>query len=104
LSAGFATTLAQARQMVNHGHYLVNGKRMTIPSYRVRVGDVITPREKENTKKIVSEYIDVNKGGFTPEWLGIDGDAMSITVNAIPRREDFQFPIQEQLIVELCSK
>lgn len=104
LAGGFATTLAQARQMVNHGHFRVNGKRMTIPSYRVRVGDVITPRDKENTKKIVSGFIDVNKGGFQPDWLGIDGDAMAITINSLPRREDFQFPIQEQLIVELCSK
>ena len=104
LAGGFATTLAQARQMVNHGHFRVNGKRMTIPSYRVRVGDVITPRDKENTKTIVSGFIDVNKGGFQPDWLGIDGDAMAITVNSLPRREDFQFPIQEQLIVELCSK
>ena len=46
----------------------------------------------------------MNKGGFQPDWLGIDGDAMAITVNSLPRREDFQFPIQEQLIVELCSK
>lgn len=104
LSAGFATTLAQARQMVNHGHYLVNGKRVTIPSFRVRAGDVIQPRTKENTKKIVSGFIDVNKGGFRPEWLSVDDDAMTITVTTLPKREDFQFPIQEQLIVELCSK
>ncbi|QDV08395.1 30S ribosomal protein S4 [Planctomycetes bacterium Poly30] len=104
LSAGFATTLAQARQMVNHGHYLVNGKRVTIPSFRVRAGDVVQPRTKENTKKIVSGFIDVNKGGFRPEWLSVDDDAMSVTVTTLPKREDFQFPIQEQLIVELCSK
>ncbi|MEM9382368.1 MAG: 30S ribosomal protein S4, partial [Planctomycetota bacterium] len=104
LAGGFATTLAQARQMVNHGHFRVNDKRVTIPSYRVRAGDVIKPREKENTKKIVSEFIDVNKSGFQPEWLNVEADAMAITVATLPKREDFQFPIQEQLIVELCSK
>ncbi len=104
MSAGFSATLAQARQMVNHGHYLVNGKRVTIPSYRVRPGDVVSPRAKENTKKIVSGFIDVSKGGFRPEWISVDEDAMAISVTSLPKREDFQFPIQEQLIVELCSK
>jgi small subunit ribosomal protein S4 len=104
LSAGFATTMAQARQFVAHGHFRVNGRRVSIPSYRVRPGDVIVPRDKENTKKIVSELIDLNKSGFKPEWLAVTEDAMSITVKGMPRREDFQFPIQEQLIVELCSK
>lgn len=104
LASGFATTLAQARQFVNHGHYLVNGRRASIPSHRVRPGDVITPRDKPNTKKLVSEFIDVNKSGFRPEWIDVAGDAMSITIKGMPKREDFQFPIQEQLIVELCSK
>ena len=104
MSSGFATTMAQARQFVAHGHFKVNGRRISIPSYRVRAGDVITPRDKENTKKILSELIDLNKSGFKPEWLAVADDAMSITVKGLPRREDFQFPIQEQLIVELCSK
>ena len=104
MSGGFATTLAQARQLVNHGHFCVNGRRMSIPSYRVKPGDVVTPRGKENTKKLVSEFLDVNKSGFKPEWLDVAEDTMSITVKLLPKREDFQFPIQEQLIVELCSK
>lgn len=104
MSSGFASTMAQARQFACHGHFRVNGRRVSIPSYRVRPGDVITPRDKENTKKIVSEFIDLNKSGFKPEWLAVAEDAMSITVKGLPRREDFQFPIQEQLIVELCSK
>ncbi len=104
LSAGFAMTLPQARQMVNHGHYTVNGKRCTIPSYQVKPGDVIVPRAKENTKKFVSEAINVTSGGAIPGWMDVNADAMSVTVNALPTRTDFQFPIQEQLIVELCSK
>ena len=104
LAAGMATTLAQARQLVNHGHFTVNGKRMTIPSYQVRPGDVITPRDKENTKKIVADHLEVNKSAATPQWLDVNGDTLSITITQLPKREDFQFPIQEQLIVELCSK
>ena len=104
LTAGMATTLAQARQLVNHGHFTVNGKRMTIPSYQVRPSDVITPRDKENTKKIVADHLEVNKSAATPQWLDVNGDTLTITVTQLPKREDFQFPIQEQLIVELCSK
>jgi small subunit ribosomal protein S4 len=104
LAGGFALTLAQARQLVNHGHMLVNGKRCSIASYQVRAGDEITPRSKENTKKMVSEHLDVNKSGFVPSWLQVTPDTMTITVTGLPRREDFQVPIQEQLIVELCSK
>lgn len=104
LTAGMSTTLAQARQLVNHGHFLVNGKRMGIPSYQVRPGDVITPRSKENTKKIVADHLEVCKSAATPSWLSVSADTLTVTVNSLPTREDFQFPIQEQLIVELCSK
>lgn len=104
LAGGMATTLAQARQLVNHGHFTVNGKRMTIPSYQVCPGDVITPRGKENTKKIVADHLEVNKSAATPQWLDVNGDTLTITITQLPKREDFQFPIQEQLIVELCSK
>lgn len=104
LTAGFALTLPQARQLVNHGHFRVNGKRLTIPSYQVRPGDVITPREKESTRKLVSDALDVTKGGQIPGWLEVQPDTMSATMTAVPTRTDFQFPIQEQLIVELCSK
>ncbi|MAE46587.1 MAG: 30S ribosomal protein S4 [Planctomycetes bacterium] len=104
LTAGMATTLAQARQLVNHGHFLVNGKRMGIPSYQVCPGDVITPRAKENTKKIVADNLEISKGAATPAWISVSGDTLTVTVNSSPSREDFQFPIQEQLIVELCSK
>ena len=104
LTAGFALTLPHARQLVNHGHMVVSGKRVTIPSYLVRPGETIAPRSKENTKKIVSEAIDVTKGVTLPGWLEVNADTMTATVTGIPGRADFQFPIQEQLIVELCSK
>ena len=104
LTAGFALTLPQARQLVNHGHFRVNGKRVTIPSYQVGPGEVITPREKEGTRKLVSDALDVTKGGQIPAWLEVQPDTMTATMTAVPTRTDFQFPIQEQLIVELCSK
>ena len=104
LTAGFALTLPQARQLVNHGHFLVNGKRCSIPSYVVRPGDVVTPRTKDNSKKMVSEALDVTKGGVVPGWLEVSADTMSCTVTGIPTRTDFQFPIQEQLIIELYSR
>jgi small subunit ribosomal protein S4 len=104
LTAGFALTLPQARQLVNHGHFLVNGKRVTIPSYQVKPGDVIAPREKEGTRKLISDALDVTKGGQIPAWLEVQPDTMAATMTAVPTRTDFQFPIQEQLIVELCSK
>ncbi|MDA1265922.1 MAG: 30S ribosomal protein S4 [Planctomycetota bacterium] len=104
LTAGFAVTLPQARQMVNHGHFTVDGKRVGIPSFQVKPGQVIAPRSKENTKKLVSEAVDITKGAEVPGWLEVNGDAMTATITGIPTRTDFQFPIQEQLIVELCSK
>ena len=104
LTSGFALTLPHARQLVNHGHFVVNGKRVTIPSYVVRPGETIAPRSRENTKKIVSEAIDVTKGVTLPGWLEVNADTMTTTITGVPGRADFQFPIQEQLIVELCSK
>lgn len=104
LTAGFAVTLPQARQLVNHGHFTVGGKRVSIPSFQVRPGDVVAPRDKENTKKLVSEAVDITKGAEVPGWLQVNSDAMTATVTGVPARTDFQFPIQEQLIVELCSK
>tara|TARA_R110002126_G_scaffold3933_1_gene21650 strand:+ start:16298 stop:16879 length:582 start_codon:yes stop_codon:yes gene_type:complete len=104
LASGFAITLAQARQMVNHGHFTVNGRRCGIPSYNVKPGDVLAPRAKDNTKKLVADAIELNKAGTTPNWVEVNADTMAVTVTGIPKREDFLFPIQEQLIVELCSK
>ena len=63
-----------------------------------------TSSDKENTKQIVSQNVELNKGGFVPEWLDANADTMAIKVVSLPQRNDFPFPIQEQLIVELCSK
>jgi len=104
LASGFALSRNHARQLINHGHFMINDKRVDIASFQVRPGDVLKPSSKEKTKKIVGDAVEVNKSQPVPAWLSVSGDAMEAKVNGIPRREDVPHPIQEQLIIELCSK
>jgi small subunit ribosomal protein S4 len=104
LASGFALSRNHARQLINHGHFTINDKRVDIASFQVRPGDVLKPSTKEKTKKIVGDAVEVNKSQPVPAWLSVSGDAMEAKVNGIPRREDVPHPIQEQLIIELCSK
>ena len=104
LASGFALSRNHARQLVNHGHFTVNGKWVDVSSFQVRPGDVIAPRSTEATRKAVAEAIEVNKSQPVPSWLEVNRDALSTRVVSIPRREDVPHPIQEQLIIELCSK
>jgi small subunit ribosomal protein S4 len=102
---GFAPSRDQARQLVTHGHILVNGKKLDIPSAQIKVGDVISLRE--NTKKnqqILDSIGTVGGRGGVPAWLELDADGLKGSVLALPKREDVQMPIDEQLIVELYSK
>jgi small subunit ribosomal protein S4 len=102
---GFAPSRDQARQLVTHGHILVNGKKLNIPSAQVKVGDVITLRE--NTKKnqlILDSIATVGGRGGLPAWLELDAEGLKGAILALPKREDIQMPIDEQLIVELYSK
>lgn len=101
---GFATSRDQARQLVRHGHFVLNGRRVNIPSMRVRPGDVITVREESSKKTVLQEAKEVIGRRGCPDWLEVDAEAMKATVKALPVREDIQFPINEQLIVELYSK
>ena len=101
--AGLAATRAQARQFVNHGHFDVNGKRVTIPSYRVRVGDVISLRSKSREMVTVQWNRDV-LDRQAPGWLETGDDGFAVTVRAYPEREQIDVPVREQLIVELYSK
>ena len=102
---GFASSRDQARQLVTHGHVLVNGKKVDIPSAQVNAGDVITLQEK--TKKLEQVAISVasigGRGGVPP-WLELDAENLKGTVVSLPKRDDVQMPIDEQLIVELYSK
>ncbi len=101
---GFANSRDQARQLVRHGHFVLNGRRVNIPSMRVRPGDVVTVREESSKKTVLQEAKEVIGRRGCPAWLEVDAEAMKATVKALPAREDIQFPINEQLIVELYSK
>ena len=101
--AGLAATRPQARQMVNHGHCDVNGRRVDIPSFRVRKGDVISLRPKARDMVVVRWNIDV-LDRQAPAWLAVGGDGFEVTVNELPVREQIDIPVREHLIVELYSK
>jgi len=102
---GFATSRDQARQLVNHGNVLINGKKADIPSMAVSAGDVITLREKtRKVQQIQDSAATVGGRGGVPAWLQLDATNLKGTVVALPKREDVQMPIDEQLIVELYSK
>ncbi|MEM8925049.1 MAG: 30S ribosomal protein S4 [Actinomycetota bacterium] len=100
--SGWASTRPQARQFVSHGHVVVNGKRVNVPSYRVRKGDVVEIKEKTRTNPIVQWNADVLDRN-PPAWLD-RGDDFKVTVYSEPIREQIDVPIREQLIVELYSK
>ena len=101
--AGWGASRAQARQLVRHGHVLVNGKRVTIPSYRVRKGDVVTLKGKARGFIIVRHNLDTLDRQLPP-WLDGGGEGFEVTVRDLPLREQIDVPVHEQLIVELYSK
>jgi len=104
LASGFALSRNHARQLINHGHFRVNERRVDVASFQVRAGDSVTPGQREKTRKIVSEAIEVNKSQPIPGWLEVSGDSLTSRIVGNPARTDVPHPIQEQLIVELCSK
>ncbi len=101
--AGLGSTRPQARQLVNHAHFLVNGKKVDIPSYEVRAGDVVSVREKSKDILPIQHSIDT-VGRQVPEWLSVNQGERTITIEAMPSREQIDTEIKEQLIVELYSK
>lgn len=101
---GFASTRSEARQNVLHRHVLVNGKSVNIPSYRVRVGDVVSIREKSRGKARIIAGLEGTDRRGVPEWLELDKDNFQGKVNGLPNREEITLPIQEQLIVEYYSR
>ena len=101
---GFASSRAEGRMLVRHGHVLVNGKRVTIPSYFVRVGEVISVQEaSRKIGRVVSALEGAQRRGV-PEWAEVDREGMSARIKALPTRNDITMPISEKLIVELYSK
>jgi small subunit ribosomal protein S4 len=101
--AGWGSSRAQARQFVRHGHVAVNGKRVTIPSYQVRKGDIVTIRDKARSMIIVRHNLDTLDRQMPP-WLESGDNGWQVTVLDLPRREAIDVPVREQLIVELYSK
>ena len=101
---GFARTRKEARQVVGHQHILVNGKRVQIPSYLVKAGDVIEIREKSRSLQRYKDILEVTGGRLVPEWIEVDQEALKGTVKNLPSREMIDVPVNEMLIVELYSK
>ena len=101
---GFAATRREARQLVNHGHYTVNGKRVNIPSYLVKTGDVIAVCEKSCSNNRFKKLKEDDAFVAAPKWLDRDKNTLSGKVLALPARDDIDFEIAEHLIVELYSK
>jgi small subunit ribosomal protein S4 len=101
---GFAMSRRQARQIVRHGHVVVNGRKVNIPSYQVKVGDEIGIHESAKNMVILETARDFASGQPAPTWLTVDHANLSGKVIALPKREDINLPVNEQLIVELYSK
>jgi small subunit ribosomal protein S4 len=101
---GFASNRGQARQLITHGHFTVNGKKVTIPSYLIRTGDVIGPREKSAKLITIQDSLaKVEHRGF-PVWMEMDVNNLKGKILHLPLRDEVSLPVQEQLIVELYSK
>jgi len=101
---GFATSRAEARQLVRHGHFRVNGRKAAIPSMLLRPGDTIQLRERSQQVARIASALDALEGKSVPQWLEVEKAQFKGIVKAMPTREDITMPIQEQLIVELYSR
>jgi small subunit ribosomal protein S4 len=101
---GFATSRADARSLVRHGHVLVNGKKINIPSYAVRVGDMVSVKERSRQMGRVLTAMEAAQRRGIPEWADVDRDAFTGRIKLLPTRNDITMPINEKLIVELYSK
>ncbi|NJN64068.1 MAG: 30S ribosomal protein S4 [Acidobacteria bacterium] len=101
---GFGASRSQARQLVNHGHFLINGRKVDVPSYQLRKGDIVELRESSRKNALIQGNLDTAQGRGVPSWLELDTAGFKGRVLELPRREDIAMPIQENLIVELYSK
>ncbi len=101
---GFATSRNEARQLVRHGHFAVDGRKASTPSIQVRAGQVVSVREKSKKVERITAALDALEGRAVPQWLEIDKENFAGTVTQLPVREDVTLPIDEQLIVELYSR
>ena len=102
--AGFASSRVEARQIVGHGHFEVNGKRVDIASYLLKAGDIITICEKSRASEKIKAVLEANAGRPVPQWLDANAESFSVKVVNLPERDAIDAPIEEQLIVEFYSK
>ncbi|HBA93053.1 MAG TPA: 30S ribosomal protein S4 [Ruminococcaceae bacterium] len=103
-TAGFASSRAQARQLVNHAHFTVNGNKVDIPSYLVKAGDVVAVKDTSKSTDEFKNLVESNASRPAVKWLDVNADAMSAKVVALPEREEIATPVEEHLIVEFYSK
>jgi small subunit ribosomal protein S4 len=101
---GLATSRPEARQLVRHGHFTVNGKKVDIPSYLTKLGDTIAVAEKSKSSPKIKAIADITAGKAIPKWLELDAENLTSKIVALPSREDVDLPLKENLIVELYSK
>ena len=101
---GFASNRRQARQLITHGHFTVNGKRVTVPSYLVRTGDLISPKESSSKLQVIQESLARTEHRGFPTWVEMDVNNLRGRILHLPARDEIALPVQEQLIVELYSK
>jgi small subunit ribosomal protein S4 len=100
----WAPSRKAARQLITHGHIRVNGRKVDVPSYITKVGDRISVKNRESSIKRVRQQLDSNPGFVTQSWLQLDRANLEATVVGVPSRDDVQIPVEEQLIVEICSR
>jgi small subunit ribosomal protein S4 len=100
----FAASRKAARMLVSHGHVHVNGRKVDISSFSISIGDRVSVKKSDKTSKCVKEQLDSNPNFTTQGWLQLDRDTLQATVVALPSRDDIQIPVEEQLVVEFCSR
>jgi small subunit ribosomal protein S4 len=100
----FAPSRKAARQLITHGHIYVKGRKVNVNDYSIKVGDKITVKDSEKSKKKVKGQLESNPNFTTQSWLQVDSEKPEATIVALPTRDDIQIPVQEQLIVEFCSR
>ena len=101
---GFSNSRPQARQLVRHGHFLINGKKVDIPSYQVKTGDVVEIREKSRAMQVITDSLEAVVRRSMPQWLELEKEKFKGMIKGLPVREDITMPIQENQIVELYSR
>jgi small subunit ribosomal protein S4 len=101
---GWASSRPQARQMVVHSHFAVNGRKVNIPSFLVKDGDVVSVRDNRRDKESVKAIIEANASRPIPKWIDLDREKLEAKILSLPSREEIDAPVEEQLIVEFYSK